>query len=299
MVVLPRRFLAGVLGILVAVIALITCASAAAPQPQPQRIVSTSPSITETLFALGLGDRVVGVTTFCRFPAEVARLPKIGTFLNPDAERIAGLRPDLVIVHEHANGVDRRLTSLRIPFVIVQTGSLASVFSSITQIGTAAGTPERATTLIAAIQQRLQRLREQHTAGARPRVLFLVGRRPGTLADLIGVGPGTYLNELITIAGGINVLDLAGQPEYPHISLEAVLRFDPDVIIDTVDMGDTAAEREQRRAINQRLWASYGTLNAVKHGRVRAATTDALVVPGPRVVDAAEWIGAQLAPATR
>ena len=85
---------------------------------------------------LGLGDRVVGVSTYCRFPPQVAALPKVGSFLKPDAELIAGLRPDLVVVHEAGNGLDRRLASLHIPFVIVARGSLASVFSSMRQIAT-------------------------------------------------------------------------------------------------------------------------------------------------------------------
>ena len=114
------------------------------------------------------------------------------------------------------------------------------------------------------------------------------------LTDLVAVGPGSYLNDLIRIAGGTNVLDIAGQPEYPRISMEAVLRFDPDVIIDTVDMGDTDLERAQRQPINERLWKAYPTLTAVKTGRLHAATTDALVVPGPRVVDAAKWVAALL-----
>ena len=80
------------------------------------------------------------------------------------------------------------------------------------------------------------------------RVLFIIGRRPGMLADLVAVGPGSYLNDLIEIAGGTNVLDIEGQPEYPRISMETVLRLDPDVIIDTVDMGETEAERRQRAA---------------------------------------------------
>src|SRR4051794_32311729 len=112
----------------------------AAPQgAAPTRIVSTSPSITETLFALGLGDRVVGVSTFCRYPPDAATLPKVGTFLKPDAELIAGLRPDLVIVHDVSTGIDRKLASLHLPFVIVARGTLASVFSSIKQIAVAAG----------------------------------------------------------------------------------------------------------------------------------------------------------------
>src|SRR5258705_10109796 len=127
----------------------------------PARIVSTSPSITETLFALGLGDRVVGVSTYCRFPPEVAKLPKVGSFLKPDAELIAGLRPDLVVVHEVGNGLDRRLGSLRIPYIVVEGGSLASAFSSMRQIATAAGVPERGDTLIGDVQRRLDAVRRR------------------------------------------------------------------------------------------------------------------------------------------
>src|SRR5579862_8394334 len=96
-----------------AIVASVTVAFAQAPHPS--RIVSTSPSITETLFALGLGDRVVGVSTYCRFPPEVVKLPKVGTFLKPNAEVIAGLRPDLVLVHAVPDGVDRQLASLHVP----------------------------------------------------------------------------------------------------------------------------------------------------------------------------------------
>jgi iron complex transport system substrate-binding protein len=125
-------------------------------------------------------------------------------------------------------------------------------------------------------------------------VLFIIGRRPGMLADLVAIGPGSYLNDVIEIAGGRNVMAIDGQPEYPRISLETVLRLDPDVIIDTVDMGDTDAERQQRQSVNERLWAPYRTLTAVRTGGLHAATTDALVVPGPRVVDAAEWVASLL-----
>lgn len=260
----------------------------------PARIVSTSPSITETLFALGLGDRVVGVSTYCRFPSEVVKLPKVGTFLTPDAEAIAGLRPDLVIVHELSTGIDRKLASLRIPFVVVDRGTLASVFSSIRQIATAAGTPGLSDALIANIERRLDVVRRAGNAAPHPRVLFIIGRSPGMLTDLVAVGPGSYINELIEIAGGTNVLAIKGQPEYPRIAMETVLRLDPDVIVDTVDMGETEPERRQRQPINERLWRAYPTLTAVKTRRLHAATTDALVIPAPRVVDAAEWVATLL-----
>jgi iron complex transport system substrate-binding protein len=258
----------------------------------PQRIVSTSPSITETLFALGLGDRVVGVSTFCRFPAQAATLPKVGTFLKPDAELIAGLRPDLVVVHQVSSGLDRRLASLRIPFVVVDRGTFASVYSSIRQIAAAAGAPDRAETLIADIDRRLALVRRAGAAAPKPRVLFIIGRRPGLLADLVAIGPGSYLNDVIEIAGGTNTMNIKGQPEYPRISMETVLRLDPDVIVDTVDMGETDGERRERGPANERLWSVYSQLTAVKAGRLHAATTDALVVPGPRIVDAAEWLAA-------
>ena len=260
----------------------------------PARIVSTSPSITETLFALGLGDRVVGVSTYCRFPPQVATLPKVGSFLKPDAELIAGLRPDLVVVHEVGNGLDRRLASLRIPFIIVERGTLASAYSSMRRIAAAAGVPERADALVADVQRRLDTIRREGSARPKPGVLFIIGRRPGQLADLIAIGPGSYINELIEIAGGINVMAIAGQPEYPRISMETVLRLNPDVIVDTVDMGDTDAERRGRQPVNERLWNAYGMLTAVRTRQVHAATTDALVVPGPRVVEAAAWVAALL-----
>jgi iron complex transport system substrate-binding protein len=278
-----------------ACVLLVLCAGSAQSSPQaavPARIVSTSPSITETLFALGLGDRVVGVSAYCRFPAKAATLPKVGSFLKPDAELIAALQPDLVIVHEVANGIDRRLTSLRIPFLVVDRGTLASVFSSIRQIGGRTGVPERADAMVANIERRLETVRQAGARAPRPRVLFIIGRRPGLLADLVAVGPGSYLNDLIEIAGGANVLAITGQPEYPRISMEAVLRLNPDVIIDTVDMGDTDAERASQQPINEKLWNAYPMLTAVRMHRLHAATTDALVVPGPRVVEAAQWVAA-------
>jgi iron complex transport system substrate-binding protein len=137
-------------------------------------------------------------------------------------------------------------------------------------------------------------VRREAEGAPHPSVLFIIGRNPGTLTDLVAVGPGSYINDLIEIAGGKNVLAIKGQPEYPRISMEAVLRLDPEVILDTVDMGETDAERRLRQPINERLWSAYRTLTAVKTRRLHAATTDALVVPGPRAVDAAEWVSTLL-----
>jgi iron complex transport system substrate-binding protein len=287
----PRATAALLWALLLAVgLAPSTAHEVSALAPGPSRIVSTSPSITETLFALGLGDRVVGVSEFCRFPVEVASLPKVGPFLTPDPERIAALRPDLVILHSIPNGIDRRLSSLKIPFAVVERGTMGSVFASIRIVGGAAGVPDRAERLIADLTRRFDALRRAAPATSPPTVLFIIGRRPGMLADLVAVGEDAYLDDLIEVAGGRNALAGSRMPAYPRISMETVLRLDPDVIIDTVDMGETVAERTERAAANTRLWRAYPMLKAVTSRRLHAATTDAVVVPGPRVVEAAEWL---------
>jgi ABC-type Fe3+-hydroxamate transport system substrate-binding protein len=249
--------------------------------------VSTSPSITETLFALGLGDRVVGVSQYCRYPDEARRVPKIGGFLEPDVELIARLGPDLVIVHAGPSGAERRLETLRIPFLVVDRGTLPSVFTTIRRIGQAVSMSDRASLLIASLEARLARVREAVSARPPKKVLLIVGRRPGTLTDLIAVGRGSYLNDLVTIAGGVNVIGRDMSVEYPRISVETIVRLAPDVIVDVDGMGDTAEERAARQTATEALWAGQPLIAAQK-SQVYAAVSDAFVIPGPRLVEVAE-----------
>jgi iron complex transport system substrate-binding protein len=262
--------------------------SAIASADAAERIVSTSPSITETLFVLGLGDRVVAVSRYCRYPAEAAQLPRIGSFLEPDAELIVRLRPDLVFVHPESSGIRRKLATFPMSVITVDRGTtLAGVFSSIRTIANSAGVPERGKTLIRTLEERLAGVRTA-VAGRTPRkVLLIVGRRAGTLTDLVAVGPRSYLSDLVTIAGGVNVLGEARLPEYPRISMETVIRLAPDVIVDAGDMGDTPDDRRSRQARTEALWTRQ-PLVAASTGRVHAVISDAFVVPGPRVVDVAE-----------
>jgi iron complex transport system substrate-binding protein len=253
----------------------------------PARIVSTSPSITETLFALGLGNQVVGVSTYCRFPLEVNKLPKVGTFLRPSPELIARLTPSLVILHAGPNDAAQQLAKLRVPFITVERGTLPAVFSSINAIGKAAGTPERAATLVASLETRLDRIRASVSGRAPKKVLIIMGRRAGTLTDVIAVGPRSYLHDLVGMAGGVNVL-ADSSLEYPRISMESIIRLDPDVIIDAGDMGDTPEDRERRRTMTEKLWHAQTLVRAARTGHVHAITSDIFVVPGPRVVEAAE-----------
>jgi iron complex transport system substrate-binding protein len=267
---------------------------------QPARIVSTSPSITESLFALGLGDRVVGVSTYCHYPPAVQHLAKIGTFIKPDPEKIALLRPDLVVVQKakSAQPLPGRLTALGIKYVEVEPGSLAEVYSTIQDIGRATGVQDRAARLVADIRQRLDTIHARASGSSRPTVLLIVGRDPGLLNNLIGVGPGAYLDELIEIAGGRNVL-ADSKVTYPKISLETVVHTDPEVILDAGAMGTTQNDGTKGENELKQPWLQHRELRAVRNGLVFGLTSEALVVPGPRVVDAVEIISQRIREARR
>jgi iron complex transport system substrate-binding protein len=280
---------------------LVACVASAGAQTShpPNRIVSTSPSITETLFALGLGARVVGVSSYCRYPTEVEKLPRVGSFLKPDAEAIARLRPDLVIVHAGPHTVPQQLASLGIHVTTVDRGTLAGIYASIRAIGAAAGVADRSEALVGTIQHRLDAVLMAARSRPQRRVLLVVGRQPGTLSDLIAVGPGSFLHDLIGAAGGVNVLGDPKLPEYPRVSMESVIRLAPDVIVDAGDMGDTVEEHRRRQAGTERLWRQQVNVKAARTGDVHAVTTDAFVVPGPRVIDAVETLARWLDAAGR
>jgi len=256
------------------------------PQTIPARIVSTSPSITETLFALGLGDRVVGVSSYCRYPPAVAALPKVGSFLKPDAEVIARLKPDLVFVHKGPNNVLAQLGTLGIKTAVVDRGSLPEVFTTIREIGAAANVADRGARLVSDLNAGLDRVRTSVAGRAPRKILIIVGRRTGTLTDIIAVGPGSYLHDIAAIAGGANVL-ASSKLEYPRISMETVISLAPDVIVDVGEMGESPADSERRRQITEGLWRGQTLVKAARDGAVHAVHDEAFVVPGPRIVEVA------------
>jgi iron complex transport system substrate-binding protein len=257
-------------------------------QEKPRRIVSTAPSITEALFALGLGGQVVGVSRFCDFPPEVQKLPKVGTYLKPDAEAIARLAPDLVLLQGNPIELTNRLNALHIVFAEVPHGTLNDVYAGIEIIAKAAGTPERAAGLVSQIQGGLNSITAKAKALPSPRVLVVLDRRQGMLTDLVTVGPDNYMNQVLQIAGGDNVLARPGMPQYPRISLETVLRENPDVILDMSGTHESEAERLAQQPAALALWRQNAELTAVRNGHVYIGTSDAMLVPGPRTVEAAQ-----------
>lgn len=261
----------------------------------PARIVSTSPSITEMLYAMGLGDRVAGVTTFCRYPPEAARKPKIGNYLQPNMEVIAALRPDLVIAE--VTGVRRaeRFSALGLKVLEVDDGTIAGIYASISRIGEAAGARADADALNARIRASLEEVRRKIEKAPRRRIVFVVGRAPGRLAELVVAGKGSYLDEVMTLAGGKNIFgDTLAQ--YSKVSLEEVLARNPEVIVDMGEMADTVGVTDEEKRAVVALWRRYPSLAAVQNGRVFAVASDIFVVPGPRVVDAARAFARMLHP---
>jgi iron complex transport system substrate-binding protein len=264
----------------------VLCASAAIGAGEPGRIVSTSPSITEMLYALGLGARVVGVTTFCHYPPEAASKPKIGNYLQPNLETIVALRPDLVVAE--ISGVRRaeRLSSLKLNVIEVDDSTVAGIYDSIQRIGRAAGVPEATGALVARIRSALDQVRERTAKLAPARVVFVVGRAPGRLEELVVAGKSSYLDEVMAIAGGNNIFRDTIAP-YPKVTLEELLARNPEVIVDMGEMAQTSGVTERDKRAVVALWNRFPSLAAVKRRRVFAVASDIFVVPGPRVVEAA------------
>ncbi len=246
------------------------------------RIVSTSPAITETLFALGLGERVVGVSEYCHYPPEAASRTRVGSYLRPNVETIVRLKPDLVIVERLPNNAMEQLKTAGMRVNQVVLGNVQDNLRMMEAIASATNTQDRGKALTAKVRAALDRVRTEGATHKRKTCLFIVGRTPGQLEGMVAVGKGSYLNELITIAGGRNML-AESAAAYPKISLETVVRLQPDVIIDMGDMAQTEGVTEQHKRSVEQLWKSRADIRS----RVHAVASDIFVVPGPRMVDAA------------
>ena len=255
---------------------------AAAMAPAQQRIVSTSPAITETLFALGIGDRVVGVSDYCHFPAEAAKRPSIGSYLKPNIETILRLRPDLVIGERLPGNALEQMRGSGLRVLQVTYGDVAANLRAIEEMAAATGRIDAGREIVKRIRDELSRI--EAAAKGRPRrtVLFIVGRTPGRLDGMVAVGKGSYLNELIAKAGGRNLMS-DSVIAYPKVSLEGVVRLRPDVIIDMGDMADTVGVTDAHKRAVVALWKSRRDIPS----QVYAVASDIFVVPGPRMAEAA------------
>jgi iron complex transport system substrate-binding protein len=241
----------------------------------PQRIISLAPSITESLFAIGAGKQLAGVTDYCNYPPEAASLPRVGGIINPSLEAIVTLRPDLVILSVEGNLRDdlRRLEDLGIPVFVTNPRSLDDIRASIRKLGTLTGRDSAAGALTAALLSRERSITARMPVRVEHRALLAVSLQP-----LIAAGGGTFLADLIERAGASNIAAGAGGT-YPQFSREAVIAMDPDAVLVLSDAASSAGDV-------LKMIPEWRSLRAVRSGTLHILDADLFARPGPRAADA-------------
>ncbi|NOR14887.1 MAG: ABC transporter substrate-binding protein [Candidatus Aminicenantes bacterium] len=248
-----------------------------------QRIICATPSVTEIVFALGSGQRVVGVSDFTFFPSEAKDMTSIGGMINPNKERIIHLQPDLIIFQGKHDSLARFSQQSGIPYLSVPIDSLQDIVMAIHTIGKKLGEEAQATQLANTLQTELQTLRSKTEGLPSPKVFLTLGHTPGDLSGLMTTGPGTFLHELVELAGGQNLFsDASGL--YPQISKEALIMRQPDIIIEVFAEGIT----HKNQTLLRKDWERLSDMPAVKTGNIHFITDDFLLIPSMRVVQTAK-----------
>jgi iron complex transport system substrate-binding protein len=244
----------------------------------PQRVVSLAPSVTETLFALGFGNRLVGVTAHCDYPAEARNLPQIGGFMTPSLEAILAKRPDIVIgVIGATDPVKaREMERLGLRVTLISLASVTDILSSIKSIALLLGNPAAGENLVLKINRQFDQVTERVTRAPRRSTLLAVGLRP-----LVAVGGKNFIDELITLAGGQNIAGNASQP-WLNLPDEYIVAKAPQVIIE--------AGVEGERGPTGKNWSDLKSIPAVKERRIYAYRSDKILRPGPRIGEGLEEI---------
>ena len=253
---------------------------------EPVRIVSLGPSNTEIFFALGLGNRTVRVTSYCDFPKEAKKIQKVGDFVSPNIEMILSLKPDLVLC---SGGVQKelalKLKSLGIPAVTLYPKDLKQLLNGITLVGKATGTEKIALKYVEGLRSRINSVKEKVKNSAKPKVYLEIWNQPLTTA-----GNGSFVDELITISGAVNIFSELKQT-FPSVGGEEIINRNPDVIVTAYmdKAGKIKADLVKR--------PGWGNINAVKNGRVYdEINSDLLLRSGPRLVDGIEELAKKFHP---
>jgi iron complex transport system substrate-binding protein len=246
--------------------------------PAPQRIVSLAPGITETLYALGLDDKIAGVTSFCNWPSSALQKPRIGGFSNPSIEKIVALKPDLIIATADGNRKDtvQQLARLGLPVYVINPLNINGFLRSILHIGEITNREKDAGKLVEKNKKRLNNVSAQIRHKKKPRVFFQLGLEP-----VFTVGRGTLINEVIELAGGVNV---AGHDtaRYPIYSAEGIMGTSPEIIIFAPMVND------KNFAAVKRFWQNLGEISAVRNNKIYPMDADLINRASPRIFDAIE-----------
>jgi len=257
-----------------------------------QRIVCVPPSITEIVFALGCGDRVVGVSDFCEFPPEAKQKEKVGGFFNPNFERLISLHPDLVLTIGRSEKVTRFCRQENIAHLTLRIETLTDLHQNISLLGRKLACPEQARLLWFDIERDLERIKVKTVAREKPRVFFSVYRTVGSMSGLTTIGGNTFLSEIIHIAGGKNIFaDI--ETTYPTISKETLLKLQPEIIIEPISREFISDEYIKQRRSD---WNVFGSLPAVKNHRIYFPPLEGLLIAGPRIGITAQTLAKMIHP---
>lgn len=249
----------------------------------PRRIVSLAPSTTEILYGVGAFPQVVAVSQFCSYPPQVAKLPRVGGFETSDIEKIVALRPDLVLlIKPQEPFILDKLQAFSFRSVSVPSENLNDIYTAMQIIGQATGHQQQAEDLIRQTRASLDQIRSVTKNLPRRNVLLCVNRTPGTLADLYVATPGSYLVDLLAIAGGTSRVDRA-PTGYMKLSKEAIFSLDPDVIIDLIHEANSPLSGHSIDA-----WNDMPELRAVHEKHVYPLTDESIVHPSQLVVRTAQ-----------
>lgn len=256
---------------------------------EPQRIVSLAPANTEILFALGLGDKVVGVTDYCDYPAEAQDKEKIGDFYGPSVEKIIALAPDIVFATGGIQGeVVQQLEGLNQTVIALNPDSLEDVLKAVEITGKITGQRPEAELLISEMQSKISKVKRETGSipdDQKPSVFVVIWFED---AKIFTAGKGSFVSDLITLAGGRNLGD-AAKLEFPQYSREKLMEEDPKVIISTAHGYPTP--ETVKEALN------LDSLQAIKNNRVFIVQdADLLTLPGPRLVQGLEMTARFLYP---
>jgi iron complex transport system substrate-binding protein len=243
-------------------------------EARPQRIVSLSPSVTEILYGVGAWSQVIAVSQFCTFPDDVKNKPRVNGWDKTNLEQVMALKPDFVVgVDAQEPFLKDKLTSLGIRSLFVKSQNLADIMTSIGEIGRATGHEQEATQLVAQTQSEIETVRKTVADKPHLKVLCVVDRVPGTIRDLYTATKGSYLDELITIAGGESIAPLA-EHGYGKINKEAVLSINPEAIIDMVQ-GAKGKFGEDAMSV----WNELAEVRAVRDKRIYSMSDPSVIHP--------------------
>jgi iron complex transport system substrate-binding protein len=252
----------------------------------PLRVISMAPNLTQIVFDIGAGDRLVGVSDFCRFPKEARGIKKMGGWLNPNYERILSEKPDLVLALKFNGKLVDNLRKIKIPVLALDCMTVKDVLKAYDAMGKRLGREKEARHARVRLEKRLDRVGKK-SRGLKPvSVLFIVDRTPGTLEQIYGAGPKTFVNELIGLTGGKNILADSLAP-YPLVSKEQILRRDPDVIVEAL-VKSRMKKGEMKKETG--IWKKLSTLHAVRNDRVYGFTNEDYLIPGPTMANLAEYL---------